>query len=382
VNSLLIAANVAVYVLLTLPLSGTAPDPSDPALRAYVDLLVERSGRAVPLRELLAGVSAWEVFVFEHGFRPAQASPTSLFTSMFLHANFLHLAGNMLFLWIYGDNVEDRLGRLGYLASYLGCGVAATLAHAAFELDSQVPMVGASGAISGALGFYFLFFPRNKVRLLVALFPFLVDVITVPARFVLGLYLLVDNLMPFLLSRGLGGAGVAYGAHIGGFVAGVALAWMVERRGRATTPGELGGETRAATWAAPTGAAIATHVREGRPAEAARRYLAGGAAADEEVDPEVALVLARWLAENAQATAALSVYRRVLRRHPVGRVAAEAHLGAGLVQLQALGRPTAAWQHFLDALDLQPVGDVAAAARRGLAAIEALGHRPRGARDD
>ena len=211
VNYALIAINVAVYVLVSLPLSVAAPDPADPLLRTYVEFLLEQTAGRVPLERLVAGVTAYDLFVFRYGFRPAEASLATLFSSMFLHAGFMHLAGNMLFLWIYGDNVEHRLGRVGYLVAYLGCGIAATVAHAAFDLDSRVPMLGASGAISGALGFYFLFFPRNKVRLLIALFPFWVDVITVPARLVLGIYLLVDNLLPLIVTAGAGGGGVAYG---------------------------------------------------------------------------------------------------------------------------------------------------------------------------
>ena len=101
----------------------------------------------------------------------------------------MHLFGNMLFLWIYGDNVEYRLGRLAFLLWYLATGVAATLFFAVFALDSTVPLVGASGAISGVLGFYFLWFPRNTVRLFVFLFPFFMNVVAVPARIVLGVYL-------------------------------------------------------------------------------------------------------------------------------------------------------------------------------------------------
>ena len=105
---------------------------------------------------------------------------------MFLHAGFLHLFGNMLFLWIYGDNVEHRLGHVPYLFWYLATGVAATLFHMLGASGSQIPLVGASGAISGMLGFYFVWFPRNQVRLLWLLPPFVMQVFEVPARLVLG----------------------------------------------------------------------------------------------------------------------------------------------------------------------------------------------------
>src|SRR5690606_29843226 len=123
-----------------------------------------------------------------------------LLASMFMHGGFAHLAGNMLFLWIYGDNVEHRVGTLRFVGYYLVTGVAATLMHAMFFPTSGLPLVGASGAISGVLGFYYLWFPANRVHLLL-LFPFLLRV-TVPARTLLGLYIVVENIFPFILARG------------------------------------------------------------------------------------------------------------------------------------------------------------------------------------
>src|SRR5690606_30537250 len=119
---------------------------------------------------------------------------------MFLHASFLHLFGNMLFLWIYGDNVEHQLGHGRFLIAYLATGAAAVAFHMIGAAGSAVPMVGASGAISGALGFYFVFFPRNRVRLAWFLPPFLFQVFEVPARIVLGFYIVLDNLLPYLLT--------------------------------------------------------------------------------------------------------------------------------------------------------------------------------------
>jgi hypothetical protein len=158
-----------------------------------------------------------------------------LLGSMFLHAGFAHLAGNMLFLWIYGDNVEHRLGRLPFLLAYLGTGVLATLAFSLVAGASLTPLVGASGAISGVLGLYFVLFPHNRVKVLVALFPFVIDVFLVPAPLVLGLFVLVDNLLPLVVGAG---GGVAYGAHLGGFVGGLALAWWVRRSGFGVEPSE------------------------------------------------------------------------------------------------------------------------------------------------
>ena len=133
-----------------------------------------------------------------HAFAPL----LSLLLSIFMHGSWLHLLGNMLFLWIYGDNVESQLGKLGYLFWYLLTGVAATVFHASVFHTSKLPLVGASGAISGVLGFYFVWFPHNRVRMLMAFFPFIMRVIELPARLVLGFYIVLDNLLPFVLSTG------------------------------------------------------------------------------------------------------------------------------------------------------------------------------------
>jgi membrane associated rhomboid family serine protease len=222
VNYLLIGINVLVYLLFAFPLSTTAVNPNDPALYEYIQAIPQFRG--VPLEALLHRISAYDLFVFVHGFKPAQPSLSDLFMSMFLHGGFMHLFGNMLFLWIYGDNVEHRLGSVKYLLAYLATGVAATVFFTLFRLNSIIPMVGASGAISGVLGLYFLWFPKNQVRVFVMLFPFFMDTVLLPARLVLGFYLLIDNLLPFLFASGAGG-GVAHGAHIGGFLAGLVIAY-------------------------------------------------------------------------------------------------------------------------------------------------------------
>ena len=145
---------------------------------------------------------------------------TTLLTSMFLHGGWGHLGGNMLFLWIFGDNLEHRLGHWRFLVFYLVCGLAAGLAHIIFNASSGVPTVGASGAISGVLGGYLVMFPRNRVYVLTY-----GGVTTVPAMLMLGLWILLQFV------NGAGAiantpetGGVAYLAHIGGFIAGAALA--------------------------------------------------------------------------------------------------------------------------------------------------------------
>jgi membrane associated rhomboid family serine protease len=221
---LLLTSNVAVFILITLPLSATPVSLHDPRLPDYLDLVARVLPGGSSLEALVRQTTAYDLLVFEYGFRADRASLITLFTSMFLHGGFLHLAGNMLFLWIYGDNVEHRLGAVAFLFWYLVTGVAATLTHALIAPGPPLPLVGASGAISGVLGFYFLLFPGHFVRVLLLLFPFYVGTVMIPARIVLGLYLVVDNLLPLILAPT---GPVAHGAHIGGFVAGLAVAaWL------------------------------------------------------------------------------------------------------------------------------------------------------------
>jgi membrane associated rhomboid family serine protease len=372
VTYFLIAANVAVYVLVSLPLGFTPVDPADPLLRDYLMMVRDSLPAGVSLREAVSSISAYDLVVFAHGYKPAAPALADLFASLFLHGGLMHLAGNMLFLWIYGDNVEHRLGRLPFLFWYLATGVAATLTFSAFAQGSMVPMVGASGAISGVLGFYFLWFPRNTVRMFVFLFPIFMDVVSIPARIVLGIYLLIDNLLPFVLSPG-GGGGVAHGAHIGGFVAGLGVAWVMERRALTATPASYRrAEPVAAGGAAETGAAttIAAAIRRGEMANAARAYFAADSAGTRRLlSPEDSLALGGWLAEHDHPEAALVVFRRHLRDYAYDQTAARAHLGAGLVQLAQPGQMAPAYQHFLDALDLDPDPDTAARAREALAVI-------------
>jgi membrane associated rhomboid family serine protease len=224
----LVAANVAVYLLFTLPLSAARPDPADPLVREYLQAIAPALPPNVPVQAVLAQLTRYDLFVFDHGFRPAAPAVADLFTAMFLHAGLLHLVGNMLYLWVYGNNVEHRLGPVMFLVWYLATGAAATLFFMLFAANTQVPLVGASGAVSGVLGFYFLWFPGHTVRVFAFLFPFYVGSFFLNARIVLGLYLVVDNLLPFLIAPT--GSPVAHGAHIGGFFAGVLVAWLMRGR--------------------------------------------------------------------------------------------------------------------------------------------------------
>ena len=147
----------------------------------------------------------------------------TVFTSMFMHAGWLHIGGNMLYLWIFGDNVEDRFGHARYLVFYLLCGIAATFAQLVFSLGSSIPNLGASGAIAGVLGAYVLLFPQRNVRVMVGY-----GITQMPAIIVIGLWFVLQ------LFSGIGSiaattdtGGIAYMAHIGGFIAGVVLALIL-----------------------------------------------------------------------------------------------------------------------------------------------------------
>jgi membrane associated rhomboid family serine protease len=365
VTYLLIVVNVAVYVLVTLPLSAVRPDPTDPLVVEYVNTVARALEGRASVQELLANLTGYDLFVFQWGFRPVAPGVVPLFASMFLHAGFLHLFGNMLFLWIYGDNVEHRLGPVRYLVWYLLTGMAATGFQTVASPDSPIPMIGASGAISGVLGFYFVWFPHNQVRLLWFLPPFVMDVFEVRARLVLGLYLVMDNLLPFLIMRSA--TGVAHGAHIGGFIAGLAAAWVMNRRAIDARPREY---AHAEPMDGPD--SLGAAIDAGRFAEAAEAYFRQPAAATRgALGPDRALKLAAWLRDNGHSDAALTLLRRLLREPLDDGWRAEALVAAGGILLEDMQQATTAYQYFLDALDLDPPSDVALRARRALASIEA-----------
>ena len=147
----------------------------------------------------------------------------TLLTSMFMHASWAHILGNMLYLWIFGDNIEDRIGHAKFLVFYLVCGLAASAAHIMFAADSVIPSLGASGAIAGVLGAYLVLFPKRSVRVLM-----MRQIVNMPAFMVLGLWILLQVFAQISVVGGSGG-GVAYMAHIGGFLAGLALIFLFGR---------------------------------------------------------------------------------------------------------------------------------------------------------
>jgi membrane associated rhomboid family serine protease len=182
----------------------------------------------------LAGSSA-ESWVYQYAMIPANwrdgvslGDVTDVFTSMFMHAGLAHLAGNMLYLWIFGDNVEDRLGPGAYLGFYLVGGVVASLTHVLLNPASEMPTVGASGAIAAVLGAYLVLYPSSRIETFVPIGHFM-RLTVLPAAVVLGLWFLLQLFETVLALGGPDVAGVAFGAHVGGFVAGMVMALMAGR---------------------------------------------------------------------------------------------------------------------------------------------------------
>ena len=222
-----------------IPLRDTIPSETTPAVTRLLIL----ANVAVFLYQAGLGGHAGETFIRAHGLVPRRVhldqldTLRPLLTSMFLHGGWMHLLGNMLYLHIFGDNVEDRLGHTRFLALYVVCGMAAGVAQVMINPRSALPMVGASGAIAGVTGAYFLFFPHSRIVTLVPIFIFL-QIVELPAVFFLFVW------FAFQLFLGIGSlgsdaavGGVAFWAHIGGFVAGMVLGPMLARpRPRAVRP--------------------------------------------------------------------------------------------------------------------------------------------------
>jgi membrane associated rhomboid family serine protease len=219
-----------------IPLKDNIPSSRTPVITVgliVINVLVYLNQLTLPPRAAVR-------FVYLYGLIPLEISsgdlmvphPVPLYgtilTSMFVHGGLFHLAGNMLYLWIFGDNVEDRLGRVRYLLFYLLSGVGAAAAQILSDPHSKIPMVGASGAISGVLGAYLLLYPHARVVTLV-FFGWFVRVIEIRALIVLGFWILVQ-LASGLLTWGAQVGGVAWFAHIGGFVAGLVMVIPLRRR--------------------------------------------------------------------------------------------------------------------------------------------------------
>jgi membrane associated rhomboid family serine protease len=197
------------------PVSDVIPSKTTPVVT--VGLIVLNA--LVFLYELQLSRPELQLFAEVFGVVPAAFTWPTVVTSMFLHDGWLHLIGNMLYLWIFGDNVEDRLGHLGYLIFYLACGTAAALGQVAVNADSVIPMIGASGAIAGVMGAYFVLYPHSRV-LTVVFLVFFLDMIEIPAIFFLGIWF-VKELFSGVGSLGTrANGGVAVWAHVVGFAFG------------------------------------------------------------------------------------------------------------------------------------------------------------------
>lgn len=201
-----------------IPLRDVIPSRSTP----FVTIAIIVANAAVFAYQLSLG-DAGQAFIFRYGLVPVEFSFVTVGTSMFLHGGLLHFGGNMLYLWIFGDNVEDRMGPGRFLAFYVLCGAAAALAQTWMSPSSPIPMVGASGAIAGVMGAYFVMYPRSRIVTLIPIFIF-IQLVEVPAVVFLGLWFLLQFV------SGLGTAlgpeagitgGIAFWAHVAGFVAGL-----------------------------------------------------------------------------------------------------------------------------------------------------------------
>lgn len=214
----LIAVNIVVF------LYEVSLGPDAPAFMFAYSVVPVALVHGVP-QTSLPGVPAH--FPFQ---TPDPVSLT-LITSMFLHAGWLHIGGNMLFLYIFGDNVEDRMGHLPYLIFYLFCGVIASIAQIAVSQDSNIPSLGASGAIAGVLAAYLILFPWAKVRTVIFIFIFF-TIVTLPAIVLIGLWFLLQFFdgVASLSTAQQGMGGVAYFAHVGGFVTGLAITLLLRSR--------------------------------------------------------------------------------------------------------------------------------------------------------
>lgn len=215
VTVMLIVLNAAVFI-------------QDRLTGHYELLLVNTGAGVIRVKEFVGGLSSHLSLVPIHLVgHPLLAWPT-IFTSMFLHGNWLHIGSNMLFLWIFGDNIEDTLGRFRFIVFYFCCGVAAAATQVLSSPASTIPMVGASGAVAGVLGAYLLLFPRDRILTLIPIFIFFTTV-ELPAYLIIGYWALLQFLNAYLLRGGgmLRGGGVAYFAHVGGFIAGMILLMLM-----------------------------------------------------------------------------------------------------------------------------------------------------------
>ena len=209
--------------MIAFPLRDVIPSRTTPVVTIA---LIALNAMAFILEQTLSAREL-QVATLVYGLVPAEFSLPNVVTSMFLHAGWMHFAGNMLYLWIFGDNIEDRLGHGRFLLFYLACGVAAAVGQTLSNPFSLVPMVGASGAIAGVMGAYFVLFPHSRVLTFVW-FILYVDLLEIPAIFFLGFWFFMQ-LLSGVGSVGALGGGTAFWAHAAGFAAGIGLVMLLRR---------------------------------------------------------------------------------------------------------------------------------------------------------
>ena len=221
-----------------IPLKDENPSSTIPVVNIF--LIIANISIFIYLRYFVPGET--NQFFLKLGFIPFELThfkdispenlvpvPLTIFTAMFIHGGWIHLLSNMLYLWIFGDNVEDILGHVKYLFFYLACGIAATGLHFFINTASKVPTVGASGAIAGVLGAYLFLFPKARVKTLLILFIF-IYIISIPAIIILGLWIIMQILSAYIEYGSKTGGQIAWFAHIGGFAAGLVLIILMKKR--------------------------------------------------------------------------------------------------------------------------------------------------------
>jgi membrane associated rhomboid family serine protease len=212
-----------------IPLRDVIPSQTTPYITVTIILL----NAAAWVFELSLPADLLPVFLQVYGVVPARLHALTLVTSMFLHGSWMHVIGNMWYLWIFGDNVEDRVGHGRFIFFYLLCGIAASLGQIIIEPNSMLPTIGASGAIAGVMGAYFVLYPRSRVLTLIPLVIFW-EVIEVPAIMLLGFWFLMQlfSAGAIAVTASTGGGGVAFMAHVAGFLCGVGGIFLFRQRQR------------------------------------------------------------------------------------------------------------------------------------------------------
>ena len=198
------------------PLRDVIPSRTTP----YITITIIGLNVLAWLFELTLPEGVLPLFLHVYGVVPGELHLPTLITSMFLHGGWMHIISNMWYLWIFGDNVEDRLGHGRFIVFYLLCGIAAALGQVAMDPSSTIPTVGASGAIAGVMGAYFVLYPRSRVLTLVPII-FYVQIVELPAIFLLGFWFLLQLFSVGAVSATSNSGGVAFAAHVAGFVVGV-----------------------------------------------------------------------------------------------------------------------------------------------------------------